>query len=139
MYLSGNLEQQDTWYISSSNFIGNGSNIVGIVTSSYALSSSYAAFAQNIAGTVGSASYSITASYAANSAGTADWNTLLNKPSGIVSSCSRLPLKYMEAETNTIPVPTNVEAIEDVDAFLAYEALIAFVIEPEVTKLAVKA
>jgi hypothetical protein len=45
----------------------------------------------------------------------------------------------MEAETNTIPVPTNVEAIEDVDAFLAYEALIAFVIEPEVTKLAVKA
>jgi hypothetical protein len=90
MYLSGNLEQQDTWYISSSNFIGNGSNIVGIVTSSYALSSSYAAFAQNIAGTVGSASYSITASYAANSAGTADWNTLLNKPSGIVSSSTQI-------------------------------------------------
>lgn len=59
-------------------------------TASYAVSSSYASVAQTLLGTIESASYALTASYAFAAVGSADWSAVTNKPAGLVSSSAQV-------------------------------------------------
>lgn len=90
--------------LSASAFTGSGVGIIGVVTSSYALTASYASNAGITNFSTGSYTGSFTGSLlgSASYAGTT-WNAINNKPVGLVSSSTQLPtgLVSSSAQVNT--------------------------------------
>ena len=101
---SGNLEYanfsaSNDAYIGHNLVVGNSATIPSItgsitnaISASYALTASYVSGAASI-----SASYALTASYVEGAA--SDWNTLANKPQGIVSNSIQVQLDQINGST----------------------------------------
>lgn len=87
-------------YQSSSISVGNHTQIAAYASragsSDSVETASYAQFAQTLLGTVQSASWAATASFAQNVTN-ADWNTILNVPNNIVSSSTQLPANIISS------------------------------------------
>lgn len=74
------------------------------ISSSYATSSSYALIAQNVLGSITSASYALTASYSPGG-GVTSYTQLTNIPTGIFSSSVQLPTGII---SGTAQLPSNI-------------------------------